>query len=154
MSGVKLNIRAYGMPQYKKKMIALGKELEELDKPMKDAGKIALAALRSYPPYDGGWKDGKESFTPVRPGSKYKRKGDDGGLKTGWRGRLTKGSKITVRYSLANDDIKYTKFVQGLQRTSVHAPWWLTVEEWEPVLRPHVTETFRDFMKKAVAKAR
>ena len=35
---VRLNIRAYGMPQYKKKMGKLAKDLEELDKPMKEAG--------------------------------------------------------------------------------------------------------------------
>lgn len=150
---VRLNIRAYGMPQYKKKIGKLAKDLEELDKPMKEAGKIAFAAVRSYPPYDGGWKEGKESFTRVRPGSKYVRKGDTGGLKTGWRGRLTKGSKIVVRFSLSNDKIAYAKYVQGLSQTSTHEPWWLTVEQWEPILRPHVTEIFRDFMKKIAAKA-
>lgn len=154
MSGLRLNIRAYGMPQYKKKMIQLGRDLEELNKPMKEAGKIAMAAVRSYPPYDGGWKQGRESFTPVRPGSKYKRKGDRGGLKTGWEGKLTKGSKIVVRYSLRNDKIAYAKYVQGLERSSFHAPWWLTVDEWEPVIRPEVTAIFRDFMKKITAKAK
>ena len=153
MTGVKLNVRAYGMPQYKKKIEKLGKELSELDKPMKEAGKIALAALRSYPPYDDGWKEGKESFVSVRPGSKYKRLGDNGGLKTGWKGRLTKGSRIGVRYSLTNSTIKYVKFVQGYEQSSLHTPWWLTVEQWEPVLRPHVTEIFRNYMEKIAAKA-
>ena len=53
------------MPQYKKKIGKLAKDLEELDKPMKEAGKIALAAIRSYPPYDGGWKEGKEKLLPL-----------------------------------------------------------------------------------------
>lgn len=146
---VKLNIRAYGMPQYKKKLQKLGKDLEQLDKPMKEAGKVALAAVKSYPPYDGSWKDGRESFTPFRPGSKYRRLGGSGGLKTGWRGRLTKGSKIVVRFSLTNNDIKYAKFVQGIEQAGIHAPWWLTVDQWEPILRPHTTQIFRDFMEKA-----
>lgn len=154
MTGVKLNVRAYGMPQYKKKIEKLGKELSELDKPMKEAGKIALAALRSYPPYDGGWKEGKESFTPFRPGSKYRRKGDAGGLKTGWEGKLTKGSRIVVRFSLRNNKIAYAKFVQGYERTAVHAPWWLTVDEWEPLIREQTTKIFRDFMKNIVKGAK
>jgi hypothetical protein len=154
MSGVSFNVRAYGMPQYKKKILKLGKDLEELDKPMRDAGKIAKAALRSYPPYDGSWREGKESFTLYRPGSKYKRKGDRGGLKTGWEGKLTKGSKIVVRYSLKNNDIKYAKFVQGLEQSSFHAPWWLTVEKWEPLIREETTKIFREFMKDIVKKSR
>ena len=142
------------MPQYKKKMDELGRSIQELSDPMKKAGKIAMAAVRSYPPYDGGWKEGRESFTPVRPGSKYKRKGAAGGLKTGWEGKITRGSRIGIRYSLRNNEIAYAKFVQGVSQASIHTPWWLTVEQWEPILRPHVTEIFRDFMKKAAAKAR
>ncbi len=151
MSGLKLNIRAYGMPQYKKKLTALGKGLEELDKPMREAGKIGMAAVRSYPPYDGSWRQGKESFVLVRPGSKYKRTKT---LRGGWKGRLTKGSKIVVRYSIRNNNVAYAKYVQGLERTSVHAPWWITDKEWESILRPVVTEIFRDFMKKITAKAK
>lgn len=147
MSNVTLNIRVYGMPQYIKKMNKLGKDLSELDKPMKNAGEVAKAALRSYPPYDDGWKEKKESFSLYRPGSKYKRKGGNGGLKTGWKGRLIKGSRIGVRYLISNSSIKYAKYVQGYEQSSFHAPWWLTVEEWVPVLRPEVTEIFREFIR-------
>lgn len=150
-NGLTLNIRAYGMPQYKKKLQSLGISLNELDKPMKKAGQIAMAAVRSYPPYTGSWKTGKESFVQYRPGSKYRRTQH---LQGNWDGKLTKGSKIVVRYSIRENKVEYAKFVQGNQQSRQHKPWWLTVEQWEPIIRPFVTEIFRDFMKDIAKKAR
>lgn len=145
---LQLNVRAYGMPQYKKKLDKIGRSLNNLDVPMSQAGKIALAAVKSYPPYDDGWKQGRSSFTPFRPGSKYKRRGDNGGLKTGFKGRLTKGSRIVVRYNITNSTISYAKYVMGDEQTGIHRPWWHTVDKWESIIRPEVTKIFRDFMKK------
>jgi hypothetical protein len=135
------------MSQYKKKLEKAGRSLRDLDKPMSEAGKIALAAIKSYPPYDDGWKNGKPSFIPYRPGSKYKRKGDNKGLKSGIKGRLTKGSKIVVRYRITSGMIAYDKYVFGNEQSAIHRPWWRKVEAWEPIIRPEVTKIFQEFMK-------
>jgi hypothetical protein len=138
-------MRAVGMPQYRKKLEKLGKDLENLDEPMKKAGEVGLAALRSYPPYNDGWKRGVPSFIPFRPGSKYKRTKT---LQDGWQGRLTKGSRIVVRYSITNKNVKYMRYVQGPNQNPIHTPWWLTIEQWEKPVSDETTKIFQEFMKK------
>lgn len=145
MSGLRLNMRANGMPQYKKKLEKLGMDLDRLDVPMAEAGKIGLAALQSYPPYSDSWKSGTPSFTRFRPGSKYERTET---LKGGWKGRLTKGSRIVVRYSITNQDVKYMKYVQGPEQNRIHRPWWTKVQEWEGPVSKETTRIFREFMDK------
>lgn len=149
MSGSRLVVTARGMPQYKKKIAAMGKELSRLDEPMRQAGEIGLAAVQSYPPYTGSWRTGKPSFTEYRPGSRYKRTKN---LQGGWRGRLTKGSRIGVRYSITNNTVAYMKFVQGNQQSSIHSPWWLTVDEWTEPVNKEATKIFRAFMDKIAKK--
>lgn len=148
-NGTRLVITARGMPQYKKKLAAIGKGLEKLDEPMRQAGEIGLAAVQSYPPYTGSWRTGKPSFVQYRPGSKYKRTKT---LREGWRGRLTKGSRIGVRYSVTNNTVAYMKFVQGNQQSSIHSPWWLQVDEWTEPVNKEATKIFRAFMEKIVKK--
>lgn len=142
---MRLNIRADGIKQYAKKLKNIGKAVESLDKPMKEAGQIALAAVRSYPPYTESWKGGTPSFSYYRPGSKYRRTKT---LQEGWRGRITKGSKIVVRYSVTNHSVAYMRYVMGDSRQNIHAPWWHTLDEWDEILKPYVFRVFQDFMKK------
>ena len=143
--GMRLNMRANGMPQYKRKLEKLGMDLGRLDEPMAEAGKIGLAALQSYPPYTDSWKSGTPSYQDYRPGSKYKRTQT---LQGGWRGRLTKGSKIVVRYSITNKDVKYMRFVQGPDQNPIHRPWWVKVQEWEGPVGKETTKIFQAFMNK------
>jgi len=143
---IRLNVRANGMTQYKKKLEKLGLNLEKMDEPMKKAGEIGLAAVKSYPPYDDGWRTGRPSFSQYRPGSRYRRTGN---LGEGWVGRLTKGSKIVVRYSITNRTVAYMKYVQGPQQSRIHAPWWLKVEQWDGPVTKETTKIFQQFMKDA-----
>lgn len=142
---VRLNVRANGMAQYVKKLQRLGVALEELDKPMLEAGKLATAAMRSYPTYDDGWKKGNSSFSLYRPGAKYRRTGT---LRDSWKGRLTKGSRIVVRYSVSTRNVSYSRYVLGDQQTGEHKPFWRRVEVWERLLAPEVTKIFQNYMKK------
>lgn len=144
MADVRLVVKANGMAQYKKKLQKLGIGLEKLDVPMKEAGQIGLAAVQSYPPYTGSWKKAVPSFTWYRPGSKYKRTKT---LQDGWRGRLVKGSKIVVRYSITNTRVSYMKYVQGPSQTSIHRPWWIKVSEWDGPVSKETLRIFQDFMK-------
>ena len=148
-NGTRLVITARGMPQYKKKLQKLGIDLGKLDEPMLQAGKIGLAAVQSYPPYTGSWRTGKPSFVRYRPGSRYRRTET---LKDGWSGRLTKGSKIVVRYSITNNTVAYMKYVQGNQQSGIHSPWWLQVDEWTEPVNKEATKIFRAFMEKIVKK--
>jgi hypothetical protein len=148
MSGkadVRLQIRARGMPQYIKKLQKLGVGLEELDKPMLEAGKLAKAAMASYPTYNDGWKQGNSSFSLYRPGAKYKRTGT---LRDSWRGRLVKGSRIIVRYSVSTRNVNYAKYVLGGEQTEEHRPWWRKSNEWDRLLTPEVTKIFQKHMQK------
>lgn len=142
---IRLQARARGMPQYVAKLRKLGVALEELDKPMTQAGKIALAAMKSYPTYNDGWKQGNSSFSLYRPGSKYKRTKT---LQNSWRGRLVKGSRIGVRYSVSTRSVEYSKYVLGDQQTGEHMGWWRKVDAWEPLILPEVTKIFQNYMKK------
>lgn len=142
---IRLNVRARGMPQYVKKLQRLGVALDELDKPMLQAGKLAVAAMKSYPTYNDGWKSGVNSFSWYRPGSKYKRTGD---LRDSWSGRLVKGSRIVVRYSVSTRGIEYAKYVLGGSQTATHRPWWRKEKEWDKIIAPEVTKIFQNYMKK------
>lgn len=142
--GIRLNIRANGMAAYKKKLQKLDIDLGRLDEPMREAGQVGLAAVQSYPPYSDSWKKGRASFSPYRPGSKYRRTQN---LQSGWVGRLTKGSRIVVRYSITNKTVKYMKFVQGNEQNPIHRPWWLKVNEWEGPVSVETTKIFQKFMK-------
>jgi len=147
--GFRVQVKATGMDKYAKKLQKMGKNLEELDKPMKEAGKIGMALAQSYPPYNGKWQKGQVSFQDYRPGSKYKRTRT---LQAGWRGRLVKGSRIVVRFSISNNSVKYTKYVVGKEQDPVHGPWWIRADEYDTHLRPYTLKIFQDFMKK-VAKS-
>jgi len=142
---VRLNVRARGMAQYAKKLQRLGVSLDELDKPMLEAGKMALAAMKSYPTYNDDWKKGDSSFSYFRPGAKYRRTGT---LCDSWRGRLTKGSRIIVRYSVSTRNVSYAKYVLGDQQTAEHSPWWRRTEYWERVIAPETTKVFQKHMQK------
>lgn len=142
---VRLVVTARGMPQYKKKLQKLGIDLKRLDEPMEKAGKVGLAAVQSYPPYTNSWRTGTPSFTWYRPGSKYRRTQK---LQGGWQGRLVKGSKIVVRYSITNTKVHYMKYVQGNEQTATHAPWWIQVDEWTEPVNKEATKIFRAFMDK------
>ena len=146
MANTRLVVTARGMPQYKKKLEKLGVRLGKLDEPMRQAGEIGLAAVQSYPPYTGSWRTGKPSFTRYRPGSKYYRTQN---LQKGWHGRLTKGSRIGVRYSITNNTVAYMKYVQGNEQSAIHAPWWATVDEWTEPVNKEATKIFRAFMDKS-----
>jgi hypothetical protein len=143
---IRLNVVARGMPQYRAKLNKLGIELEKMDVPMRQAGEIGLAAVKSYPPYNDGWKSGHSSFSLYRPGSRYRRTGN---LGEGWVGRLTKGSKIVVRYSITNRTVSYMKYVQGPQQTGTHSPWWVRVDQWDGPVGKETTKIFQKFMKDA-----
>lgn len=145
-------VKANGMPQYKKKLDMMGRSLEDLEKPMREAGEIAKALVRSYPPY-GNWEQGHISFTDFRPGSKYKR---TKALQKGWKGQLLKGSKIQVRYRVYNYTTvdkrgrKYAQYVQGDNQAAVHAGWWFTEKEMADKLHKVTLKIFQKFMKDVV----
>lgn len=105
-----------------------------------------MALAQSYPPYNGKWQKGQISFQEYRPGSKYKRTQT---LQAGWRGRIVKGSRIIVRYSISNNTVKYARYVVGKEQDPVHGPWWVRLDEYDEVLRPYTLKIFQDFMKKA-----
>lgn len=150
MSGTGITIRINGLPSYKKKLEALGEAVDKLDEPMAEARRIALAAVKSYPPY-GNWEEGQISFSPTRPGSKYKR---TGALGKGWRARVSKTNKMhkLLLWHSHPTSGRYFPYVQGDSQSSFHRPWWVTKEEWQVKLRPITLKIFQNYMKSLVVK--
>lgn len=143
-----ITVRVFGTSAYRKKLEKAAMSLDNLDKPMNEAAKISLSAVKSYPPL-GNWKDGEISFTRQRPGSKYKR---TGALGRGWKHRKYssgKQMKITVWHSHPVSG-RYFPYVAGRNQAAIHKPWWETVETWPAHIQPVILKVFRDYMKTVV----
>lgn len=141
-----INIRAYGAPQYIKKLERLGRGIEELEKPMREMGKIALAAVKSYPSY-GDWRHGQVSSDLQRPGSKYRRTLN---LQKSITGRLYNANKSNARYMVYQGNrarADYLKYVIGDEQDPYHAGYWQTMEEWKPLIQEAVLDVFHKWYR-------
>lgn len=145
-----ITIRVHGTSAYRKKLEKASMGLENLDKPMDEAAKISLAAVKSYPPYSD-WQNGNVSFVKVRPGAKYKR---TGALGRGWKHRKYssgKQMKLIIWHSHPTSG-RYFPYVAGRNQAPIHQPWWETTETWPAKLKPKLLEIFRKYMKDVTAK--
>lgn len=152
VAGDKMSImlKPFGFASYKKKLEKLGRSVEDLDKPMDEVDKVAMGAVKSYPPY-GDWESGEVSFTRTRPGSKYKR---TGALGRGWRRRRTNSGKMMklIIWHSHPASGRYFPYVAGRNQAPIHQPWWETTETWPAKLKPKLLEIFRKYMKDVTAK--
>jgi hypothetical protein len=143
-----ITLKPFGFSSYRKKLEAAERKVEDLNKPMDMVDKIAMAAVKSYPPY-GNWRNGEISFTKTRPGAKYRR---TGALGRGWkRRRYSTGKmlKLTIWHSHVTSG-RYYRYVMGREQSAIHAPWWNTANTWGDILKPEVLKIFRDYMKTVV----
>lgn len=141
-----------------KKMEKLNADFSSLEQPIKEAGKMGLAAVKSYPVI-GNWPSGQITSAPKRPGSKYKR---TFALQKSWLGRIqTRGrqlaSYVIYQRNVMNPKRKmsakdYMKYVQGSEQTSTHSPHWNTLDYWRETLPSYVTGIFERWAKKNLKK--
>lgn len=146
---ISIQISSTGFKEYSNRLSMSARAFDALEIPMEQLGKKGLALVQSYPPYSGGWRNGKADFTPMRPGSLYKRTKK---LQKGWKGKMMKKSGILIQYSLTNNSVKYAHWVQGNDQASVHTPWWMTIDSMTPLLEKEMTVDFEKFVKKASSR--
>lgn len=155
--GNSIQIKVEGIDKILADFKRLSIELSELEKPMQEVGKVARAAVASYPPYTDSWKAGKTSFLKRRPGSKYVR---TGALQKSWNGRIQKKGKAGPSYIVYQktsmnpkeriDARDYTQYVQGDKQSSIHSGYWKTLDYIKEELQPIVAETFANHVKKII----
>ena len=156
MASNTLQIKVVGAADFARKLAKIEKDISDLVEPLKEAGQIAKAAVKSYPPYTNSWKTGTPSFIRKRPGSKYVR---TGALQKSWNGRLQKKGKapsyIVYQKTSMNQKEKmdardYMPYVQGAEQTAIHSAYWNTLDTWTEILEPIVSEIVGDYVTKLV----
>lgn len=154
-SGISISIKASGFNEYAKRLANVNKKVSDLEKPMREAGEIAKALVRSYPPY-GNWQAGHVSFAERYPGAKYKRTRT---LQRAWKGQLRKGSRILFTYRVFNYSTfeekrgrPYLKYVQGDEQAPIHVGRWYVKDTMKIMLEGEVSKIFEKYMR-GVAKA-
>lgn len=152
-AGLSITVKASGIREFQNRLQKANRRLEDLEAPMREAGAIALALVRSYPPY-GNWQGGQVSFVDKYPGAKYKRTRT---LQKAWKGQLRKGSRVLFTYRVYNYGTvdkrgrPYLKYVQGEEQASPHPGRWYTKDMMKPMLDVEATRIFQRYMSK-VAK--
>lgn len=135
-----------------------GKSIEAFDKPMRQAGQMGLAAVKSYPLL-GNWPAAHVTSSPRRPGSRYKR---TFALQKSWNGRLNKKNRNWAEYLIyqkgvlnpvsGKDARKYMPFVQGSEQVATHATWWNTLDDWRFILPQYVIGIFNKWSKNLIRR--
>lgn len=129
------------------------KKIEDLATPMREAGKIALAAVKSYPVY-GNWRAGQVTSAAIRPNSKYKRTFS---LQRSWNGRTNVAKKgRSISYTIYQKSVmngkknakEYMPYVQGDEQTAVHSRWWRTLDSWNSEFQVVIERIFRDYLSR------
>ena len=148
--GISITIKAGGINEFQAKLKKIDQKLSNIDSPMKEAGEIARALVRSYPPY-GNWQSGQVSFMERYPGAKYKRTRT---LQRAWKGQLRKGSRVLFTYRVYNYGTieerrgkPYLKYVQGEEQTVPHIGRWYTNEDMKPMIQAETSKIFERFMR-------
>lgn len=147
-AGISITVRTSGMDKVQNRLAKANKKLEDLSKPMKDIGRIAVALVRSYPPY-GNWRDGQISFVRKYPGAKYTRTKT---LQKNWKGQLRRGSRVSFSYRVYNYGTvdrrgrPYLKYVQGDEQAAPHPGRWYTEEDMRPMLEDEANKILEQFM--------
>lgn len=136
----------------------IGKDMSAFDAPTRQAGKMGLAAVKSYP-LVGNWPAGNITSAPRRPGSKYKR---TFALQKSWNGRLQKKNRTVAEYLIfqkgvlnpksGKDARKYMPFVQGSEQAAVHSTWWNTLDDWRFILPTYVVSIFNKWSKNLIRR--
>lgn len=153
MSSGIIYIKSTNIDKIIKKLDAVGKGYDAFDEPMRDAGKIGVAAVKSYPLL-GNWPGGEITSATRRAGSKYKR---TFALQKSWNGRLNKKNRTIAEYLIyqkgvlnpktGKDARKYMPYVQGSEQVAVHATWWNTLDDWRVILPKYVVSVFNKWAK-------
>ena len=156
MSNGIIYIKSTNIDKIIKKLDAVGKGYDAFDDPMREAGKIGLTAVKSYPLL-GNWPGGEVTSAARRAGSKYKR---TFALQKSWNGRLNKKNRTIAEYIIyqkgvlnpktGKDARKYMPYVQGSEQVGIHAPWWNTLDQWRDILPPFVEKGFRSWIRKVL----
>lgn len=147
--GTSITIKVTGVDKYQNRLRKINQKLENLETPTREAGKIALALAKSYPPY-GNWKGGQISFVTRYPGAKYVRTRT---LQKAWKGQLRKGSKVLFTYRVFNYGTMdkrgrpYLKYVQGDEQAPPHPGRWYTDEQMRPMMEEEMGKIFKKYMK-------
>jgi len=141
-----------------KKMKELNMDFSSLEDPIRQAGKMGLAAVKSYPTI-GNWQSGQITSAKKRPGSKYKR---TFALQKSWLGRIQTRGRDLASYVIYQKNVmnpkrkksakEYMKYVQGSEQTAAHSPYWNTLDYWREELPSYVTGIFDRWAKKNVKK--
>lgn len=153
MSNGIIYIKSTNIDKIIKKLDAVGKGYDAFDDPMREAGKIGLTAVKSYPLL-GNWPGGEVTSAARRAGSKYKR---TFALQKSWNGRLNKKNRTIAEYIIyqkgvlnpktGKDARKYMPYVQGSEQVAVHATWWNTLDDWRIILPKYVVSVFNKWAK-------
>ncbi len=147
--GTSITIKVTGIDKYQNRLRKINQKLENLEAPTREAGKIALALAKSYPPY-GNWKGGQISFVTRYPGAKYVRTRT---LQKAWKGQLRKGSKVLFTYRVFNYGVMdkrgrpYLKYVQGDEQAPPHPGRWYTGDQMRPMMEEEMGKIFKKYMK-------
>ncbi len=147
--GTSITIKVTGVDKYQNRLRKINQKLENLEAPTREAGKIALALAKSYPPY-GNWKGGQISFVTRYPGAKYVRTRT---LQKAWKGQLRKGSKVLFTYRVFNYGTidkrgrPYFKYVQGQEQAPPHPGRWYTEDQMKPMMEAEAAKIFKKYMK-------
>lgn len=149
-------IKSSNIDRVIKLLDSVGKNMSSFDAPMKQAGKMGVAAVKSYPML-GNWPAGNISSAPRRPRSKYKR---TFALQKSWNGRLNKKNRDVAEYLIyqkgvlnpksGKDARKYMPFVQGSEQVAVHNPWWNTLDDWRIELPRYIIPIFNKWAKHTI----
>ncbi len=146
MASVQIDIQ--GVDKYAPRLKKANLAFETIDVPLKRAGEMALAAVKSYPVY-GAWFSGQISSDPYRPGSSYQRTFE---LQRAWVGRISHGGKNVSRYHITlrpgSVARKYAPYVVTKKQAGVHMGWWMILDDWGPVLEPFIHSIFEKWSKK------
>ena len=151
-NGISITVKARGIVEFQNRLRRTNKRLEDLEGPTKEAGQIALALAKSYPPY-GNWRSGQISFVSRYPGAKYVRTRN---LQRKWKGQMRKGSKVAFTYRVFNYGAldkrgrPYLKYVQGEEQAPPHPGRWYTGDDMKPMMEEEMTKIFQRHMKRAV----
>ena len=148
-NGISITVKASGITEFQNRLMRANRRLEDLETPTREAGQIALALAKSYPPY-GNWRAGQISFVDKYPGAKYVRTRT---LQKAWKGQLRKGSRVLFTYRVFNYGAvdkrgrPYLKYVQGEEQAPPHPGRWYTDDTMKPMMEQEMNRIFTRYMR-------
>lgn len=155
---MRIQVKIDGLKEAKEKLLKAGKSIDVLDAPIEEIGKMAKAALQSYPPYTNSWESGKPSFSRKKPGAKYRRTGALAGTFVGRKQKRGNTGltyivyqKQSINPSEKRDAREYSPLVLiASQQAPIHKGTWRPVEDWKGILEPKLESAFYKHLQKII----